>query len=356
MQKYRNRILTGFAIGFVIYVVWLLFVNTGELVDHLRVYPWLLLAPVILLKLAAWFCRFMQWHVFLGVIGANEKISRFDSAVLFISGFSMAVSPGKIAEMLKAIVLKTKTGIPIARSAPVIIAERVVDGVAVILLAFAAILLAGDSIQLPGEYRFMILLSAGLLLFGLIAVQIRPLAFFLLDILRRLPLIRRLHEPLVTFYDSSHEIFKLRHVIPTTAFGVIAALCDAVGFVIILSGFGLAFSWELLYQAVVIISLSSAIGALSGVPNGAGITEISVSAMLMAIVAPGNPVLTKSIADTAALVEGFFHKWFRVFVGLGVGVIFRRRLFPSEIETTIAEMEAERTKKQVAYSAGHGKV
>src|SRR5215813_9072632 len=113
MQKYRNRIIAGFAIGFVIYVVLLLFVNTGDLLQQLRIYPWELLIPVILLKFVSWFCRFMQWHYFLGVIGANDKIKRFDSVVLFIAGFSMAVSPGKIAEMLKAVVLKTKTGIPI---------------------------------------------------------------------------------------------------------------------------------------------------------------------------------------------------------------------------------------------------
>ncbi|MBZ0287518.1 MAG: flippase-like domain-containing protein, partial [Anaerolineae bacterium] len=285
MRKYRNRILAGFAIGFVIYAALLVFVNTGDLLNHLQVYPWGLLVPVILLKFVAWFCRFMQWHYYLGVIGANDKISRFDSAVLFISGFTMAVSPGKIAEMLKSVVLKTKTGIPIARSAPVIIAERVVDGVAVIVMAVAALLLAGDGINL-GDYRFMIMLSAGLLIFGLVAVQIRPLAYFALDMVGRLPLVRRLHEPLVAFYESSFEIFKLKHVIPTSLFGMVAATTDAVGFVIILTGFGVPYSDLLLLQAMVIVCLSSAIGALSGVPNGAGITEVSVSAMLMAIVAP----------------------------------------------------------------------
>lgn len=356
MQKYRNRIIAGFAIGFVIYVVLLLFVNTGDLLEQLTIYPWELLIPVILLKFVAWFCRFIQWHYFLGVIGANDKISRFDSAVLFISGFSMAVSPGKIAEMLKAVVLKTKTGIPIAKSAPVIIAERVVDGVAVLLLAFIAILIAGDTIQLGEEYRFMVILSSVLLTLGLVAVQIRPLAYFFLDIVAKLPLVKRLHEPLVTFYESSNQLFQIRHVIVPTLFGMVAAVCDVIGFMIILTGFGIEMSGTLFLQTTVIVCLASAIGALSGVPNGAGITEISVGAMLMAIVAPYNPVVTLSVATTAALVEGFFHKWFRVFVGLGVGVIFRKRLFSPDIETTIAEMEAERAQKRSSLSMETGNV
>lgn len=352
MRKYRNRILIGLAIGFVIYVSLLLLINTEALIAELQAFPWLLLVPVILLKFGSWFFRFVEWHYFLGVIGARTKISVFDSAVLFISGFSMAVSPGKAAEVLKAVVLKNKTGTPIAAGASVVIAERVVDGLAVIILAFVALMIGGDSINLGG-FGPLIYLSAGLLGAGLVAVRIRPLAYFVLDQIRRLPFVRRLHAALVEFYESSYEIFRSRHLLPTTGFGMVAALGDAVGFVIILSGFGLEPTWTLFLQAVVIICLSSAIGALSGVPNGAGITEVSVSAMLMVIVAPQNPLLTAPVAAAAALVEGFFHKWFRVFVGLATGVIFRRRLFPPAIEAEISAMEHEReqARRQVEYGS-----
>ncbi len=350
MQKYRNRILAGFGIGFVIYVGLLLFVNVEDLLKHLEVYPWALLLPVILLKFVSWFFRFLQWDYFLGVVDARHKISRFDSVVLFIAGFTMAVSPGKVAEVLKAVILKNKTGTPIASGAAVVIAERVVDGVAVILLAFGALLLAAEGMSL-GNYLGLIYLSTGLLLLGLVAVRIRPLAYLVLDkLVARLPLVRRVHQSLRTFYESSYEIFKIRNMLPTTFFGIVAALGDALGFVIILSGFGVEATWLLFLQAVVIICLSSAIGALSGVPNGAGITEISVSAMLLVIVAPQNPAVTPAVAATAALIEGFFHKWFRVLVGLAVAVIFRKRLFSPELETTLAEMESEKARKYASYN------
>ena len=111
MQKYRNRILVGFAVVFVIYVGLLIWGNAAELITHIRSFPWLLLAPVILLKFIAWTLRFLRWHYYLYVIGASTKISVFDSAIIFVSGLSMAVSPGKIAEVLKAVILKMKTGL-----------------------------------------------------------------------------------------------------------------------------------------------------------------------------------------------------------------------------------------------------
>ncbi|MAS34447.1 MAG: hypothetical protein CL610_10595 [Anaerolineaceae bacterium] len=345
MRKYRNRIIAGFAIGFVIYVALLLFADaeglTEDMIGQLQAYPWLLIVPVILQKFVSWFFRFLEWQYFLGVIGARDKISMFDSAVLFVAGFSMAVSPGKVAEMLKTVVLKAKTGVAIATSAPVVIAERVVDGLAVIILAVIALLIAGDQIEL-GPYRSLVLLSAGLLGVGLIVVQVRPLAHFALDLIGRLPLVSRVHGWLANFYESSYEIFKLKHIIPTTGLGVIASFADSIGFVVILAGFGMEVTWLLFLQALVIICLASAIGALSGVPNGAGITEISVSAMLLIIVAPYNPVVTPAVAAAAAVVEGFIHKWFRVLVGLLVAAVFRDRLFTPEIEATIAEVERAR--------------
>ena len=334
MRKYRNRILAGFAIGFMIYLGLLIFINTDDLIKQLETFPWALLVPVILLKFGSWFFRFLEWHYYLGVIGARSKIAVGDSAALFVAGFTMAVSPGKAAEVLKSFVLKSKTGVPVAESAPVVIAERVVDGLSVILLAFLALVLAGDALDL-GPYRALIFISAGLLVLGLVAVQIRPLARFGLSIIARLPLVRRLHRWLSTFYESSFEIFKLKHVIPTTGFGIVASLGDAIGFTIILSGFGVEITWLVFLQALVIVCLSAAIGALSGVPNGAGITEISVSAMLLLIVAPQNPIITPPIAAAAALIEGFFHKWFRVLVGLAVAIVFRHRLFGADFEAVM---------------------
>jgi len=345
MQKYRNRVLVGFAIVFIIYVALLLFANTGELITYLRNYPWVLLVPVILLKFSAWFLRFWRWQYYLYVIKAADKISLFDSAILFVSGFAMAVSPGKIAEVLKAVILKVKTGVPIARSAPVVFAERVVDGVAVLIMSVLAFLLAGDNIDL-GNYRYLILLSAVLLSVGLISVQIRPLAYFFLGIIARLPLVKRIHQPLVDFYESSREILQLRHVIPTSVLGALAHMTDALGFCIILHGFGLEITWVLYLQAVFITGLTAAIGALSGVPNGAGITEVSSSGMILAIITPHHPMITPSIALTVALIDGFFHKWFRVLVGTLLAIIFRRRLFPASVEAELAEVEQERANRK----------
>lgn len=352
MRKYRNQIIGGLALTFAIYVVLLIVTDTNAqfgdgVLAALRDFPVWLVPVLMLTQVSAGFFRFLEWHYYLGVIDARDKISLKDSVIIFVSAFTMVVSPGKVAEVLKSVFLKMKTGVLIATSAPVVLAERVVDGLAVVVTLTLTLLLASDWLMLDNLpeplttdfIRSIIFSSAALLLGGLIIVQIEPLARFMLRIVATIPLLRRLYDPLTEFYNSSREIFKLRHVIPTTTMGLGVYASSTVGFVLVLWGFGISVTPTLIAQLALIVGVASAIGALSFVPNGAGVTEVSNYAMLMAIVAPANPELTPSVAASAALMQGFFHKWFRVIVGLGVAFIYRRQLFTAELEIEIAALD-----------------
>jgi len=355
MRKYRNRILSGFALAIVIYVGLLLFIDsegklTADVLSSLRQFPAVLVLPLILVQVAAGLFRFWEWNYFMGVIGARDKMSLLDSAVIFVTGFVMVVSPGKAAELLKSIMVKSKTGIPAAKVAPVVIAERVIDGLAVIAIMVFGILLVGDQIDI-GPYRALIFTSAAILAFALITVQIAPLAYFFLNLAAKLPLIKRAHGPLVEFYESSREVFHLRHILATSGMGVGVYLSSAIGFMLILIGFGLTPTWTLFLQAMFISGVAAAVGALSFVPNGAGVTEFTDATMLMAIVAPANPEMTPAIAATSAIMQGFFHKWFRVLVGLSVAFIFRNRIFSAALEADIAEVEAARHAKRITSTS-----
>lgn len=363
MQKYRNRLIAGFGLALAIYIGMLIFMdNSGQFNDGvitaLSDFPWWLLIPLSLTQVSAALFRFWEWQYFLGVIGARDKISVKDSAIIYVSAFTLVVSPGKVAEVLKVVLLKMKTGVPVTRSAPIPIAERVVDGLAVIVTLFLTMLLAGSILEL-GDYRHasegIIFTSAALLGFGLVAVQIKSFAYFCLNLLGYLPVVDRLKDPLTAFYESSREIFSLRHLLPTMMMGLGVYISSTIGYILILWGFGLDITWTLFVQAAFMVGVVSAIGALSFVPNGAGVTEISNAAMLMAIVAPTNPEMTLGLAAAAALLQGFFHKWFRAVVGLCVGFIYRKRLFTPELEQEIAALEAEHvtrsTSQQYAVSA-----
>lgn len=344
MQKYRNRLIAGFAIAILIYAVYLFIAETrteDSAFPYIRAFPSLLLLPLVLLQFAAFFFRWLEWHYYLGVIGTQDKISVFDSMVLQVSSFTMAVSPGKAGELLKSVILKAKTGTDISKSAPVVLAERVVDGIAVILMLALAVIAGGDATELQAWQRNSIIGSAVVLAVGLIVVQIQPLAYLFLDLLPHIPLMRRMHGGLVDFYESSREVFHLRHVLPMIVVGFGVYGCSAMTMFIIILGFGEQPSITLFLQSVIIAGVSAAVGALSGSPNGAGATEGSTQWIMITTYGFGT-----GAALAVALMHSFFNKWFRVFLGMIVGAIFRNRLFVPTLDDELAAVEAAHNKQQ----------
>lgn len=348
MRKYRNKVIIGLIIALAIYIALLIVLEsnqqvTGSVLNTIRQYPLLLVPVLCLTQVSAGFFRFLEWHYYLGVIDARDKISLKDSAIIFVASFTMVVSPGKAAEALKSVLLKMRTGVPVAVSVPIVIAERVVDGLAVVVTLTATFLFASRELNLDNlppplttqVIQGIVFTSALLIGGGLIVVQIAPLAYFCLNIIRRLPGIKRLHAPLVVFYESSREIFRLKHVIPTTIMGIGVYLSSTSTFLLILWGFEQEITWTVAFQVLFIVGVASAIGALSFVPNGAGVTEVSNLAMITTIIAPSSP----EIAASTALMQGFFHKWFRVVVGMGVAFIYRKRLFTADLETELADLD-----------------
>ena len=91
-----------------------------------------------------------------------------DSALLFTSGMVMAVTPGKVGEVLKSYLLKRINGTPISASAPIVLAERVTDGLAMLLLMGF-----GLTLYAPARPAFFALLVLTVL--GLLVLQSRAL-------------------------------------------------------------------------------------------------------------------------------------------------------------------------------------
>jgi uncharacterized protein (TIRG00374 family) len=245
---------------------------------------------------------------------------------LFVAGFTMAVSPGKVAEVLKSVVLKQMVGTPVSRSAPVVLAERLSDGLAMLLLASAGV------VAYPQYWPIFALVVGGLLI-GIVIVQIRPLALQLLGLIGRIPLVSRFASELETFYESSYELLKLRNLAFAVGLGTVSWAGEGVAFYLILLGLGLPPSADLLFQAIFILAFSTIIGAVSGLPGGLGAAEVSVGAMLQSLVGLG-----RSLAGTATLLIRFCTLWFGVLLGLFSLIIFRRRLFaqnPNEFEQAV---------------------
>ena len=249
--------------------------------------------------------RFFKWHFYLGQIGIHD-LSLRESAHLFVAGFPLAVTPGKVGEALKAVWLQNKTGTPTARGVTVVLAERISDGLAVLALSTLGV------IAYP-RYWPAFAAVLGALLAGIVISQIRPLALGLIGFAERLPLLQRLAHHLRDFYEGVYALFRPRPTLIAIALGTVAWLGEGLAMYLVLIGLGVPSGWETLSIAIFVLSFSTVIGAVSALPGGLGAFEASAAGMLALLLE-----VPASIAAAATLLIRFATLWFGVALGLAV--------------------------------------
>lgn len=299
----RRRLLAGLFFGFLVILGLTLFSDIRQVTSHLVDFSWGLIPLILSGTLFNYTLRFFKWHYYLGLIGIHN-IPWQRSLRLFIAGFPLAVTPGKVGEALKGVWLHQESGTPIARGVPVVLAERISDGLAVLALSSLGV------IAYPSYWpAFASVL--GILLLGIILSQIRPVAFWVLDLAERLPLVGRFGTSLREFYEGTYLLFRPKAMITATSLGTVAWFGEGLAMYCVLLGLGIPPSTETAAIAVFVLSFSTIIGAVSALPGGLGAAELSITGMLTFLLK-----LPTSTAAAATLIIRFATLWFGVALGL----------------------------------------
>jgi len=283
----------------------------------LQGFDWRLLVPVLMLTLWNYGWRFLKWRRYLRQVGADNVSPRV-SVLVFLSAFSMSVTPGKIGELIKATELRRLHGTPVSETTAIVAAERLTDAAAMLILASV------------GAYQFaqarsLLVATAFLAALGIALLQRpRPL-LALLDRLPSLPVAGRPRDHAASFFSTVGPLMGLPSFAAATAIGVVAWLGECAALFVILVGFDLPPSWHLFFVAVFTLAVSSLAGALSLLPGGLGVAEASVAGLLLLLV--HNDQMTGSVATSATLIIRFATLWFAV--ALGAAALWLSRRLPA---------------------------
>lgn len=147
--------------------------------------------------------RGWRWHVILGASGSRTTLA--DTIAVTGVGFGVnSVSPFKLGEFLRIGMMAQRAEIGVGEAGATVVLERVLDVLALLVLAIAAAVLSGDRSGAGGVWGGLAVLSAISLLVGIAAyVMIRNRArtiAFIERFSRRLP--ERLHTSAVKLADS----------------------------------------------------------------------------------------------------------------------------------------------------------
>ena len=302
----RRRFLLGVAFGVLITAVFIAVNDGSKVLNSLHVFDWRLVPLILVLSLLNYLLRFAKWHLYLGSVGAGP-IRKTTSFVIFFAGLAMAITPGKVGELLKPYLVRRVNGTPLATTTPVIFAERATDGIAILVLAAVGLL----------QIRYGWVLLVGLI-FGFIGFvgvsQHRALVEALLRRFEGVALIGRRMEAIERVYESTWRMFHPGPLAIATVISIVSWAGECLAFFLVMLGLGFPASWHLLFAAASALALATMIGALSLLPGGLGAAELSATGLLVLFV--GSSQIDHETAATATLLIRFATFWFGIALGL----------------------------------------
>ena len=106
--------IPGLALGFVALIVLMFAGDVQEVLHTLKAFNGWFFPLALIFTLFNYLLRFFKFHYYLGQIGVSD-LPWQESLRLFVAGFPLAVTPGKVGEVLKAVWIQQRTGLPVAR-------------------------------------------------------------------------------------------------------------------------------------------------------------------------------------------------------------------------------------------------
>lgn len=261
--------------------------------------PISIVAALLGLSLANYAVRAWRWVMLGNYLSFRVPVAT--NILYYLAGYCLTSTPGKAGEAVRLWLLKTGHGIPYVRSLPIMLADRIIDMWAVLILSLLSI--AGFT-----QYKWEGFLLA--LVIVIISIPILFPRFFepaLYTIFKLAPKRRRWIVRGRRLMRAMADLSSWRTYGLTLAPTIIGWLAECAALFLLLQHFEANVTF---INAIFIFSFSIVVGAISMLPGGLGSTEATIVILLRAL----GVDLGTALAVTAIIRITTF--WFAVAIGL----------------------------------------
>ena len=307
-MKFKKSLLLGILGIIAIYAIILIAFDVNIISEKINDFDFQYLLFIIPLIPLTWGVLFLRWNLLLKNSAIDIPLK--DNFMIFISGFALGVTPGKVGELIKAQLLKNKFNIPRSKTAPLVIVERFYDFFAIAIISLFGILVFEYSI-----YIFTIL-SVGIIIFLTITSSEKLFLKFLQKI-EKIKFLRNFSSELPKSFtiiqkSTRGKIFPLSIIL-----SVIFWILDSIIAYLTLLSFGIDI---IDYFVLMSIYTSSIIlGVISFLPLGIGVVEGSMVGFLSL------NGIEFPLATAIVVFIRFFTRWIGVMAGF-LGLKFSNNL------------------------------
>ena len=297
-MKIGNKILIVVIAVIGLYAAFLIASDINTISSKISDFKIEIIPVILLLVTSGWFVLFFRWHLLL----RNAKISIpvKDSFLIFTSGFALTIIPGKVGELVKSQLLKTKFGIARSKTVPIVILEQFYTAIGIVTLAYFGIWY----FEL-GTYVLGFFVAA--LVFVFVLLSSRKAFNKIASLLEKRRFTSKFVEPLSSSYDAIKNGIKGPITLYASGLSILFWLMEAISIYFILLAFGV----ETIGFLTIISTYTTSImlGILSFLPLGLGVVEGTLTSFFTM------HGIDVSLALTIVIIIRLFTRWYGVSFG-----------------------------------------
>ena len=297
-MKIGNKILIIVIAVICLYATFLIASDINTVYDKISDFKIEFFPIILLLVTSNWFVLFFRWHLLLR--NAKIFIPVKDSFLILASGFALTIIPGKVGELVKSQLLKTKFGIARSKTVPIVILEQFYTAIGIIMLSFFGIWYFELGIYVLGIFT-------AALVFVFVLLSSRKVFNKIVSLLEKRRFTSKFVEPLSSSYDAIKNGIRGPITLYACGLSMLFWLLEAISVYFILLAFGV----EVIGFLAIISTYTTSImlGILSFLPIGVGVVEGTLTSFFTI------HGIDVSLALTIVIVIRLFTRWYGVSFG-----------------------------------------
>jgi glycosyltransferase 2 family protein len=264
-----KKVLLTLLLIFVVIGLAGLYGDFREVGSSIWAFDWYLLPMALLMAFISYAARGIRWHVLLN-IASDREIDKTRNGMIYTASLVGIVTPAKAGEVTRAYYAKEAFDVPLSRSTPVLLSERLMDGIAMIVFAGLGLFLY--------ETRLIVLwfVILGGLTVLILSMRNRTVLSKVIALLQKLPGTTDDEDSGEEFVETSQKVFEPRSLFPSLAFGLVVWGGQALVYFFVILGLGETLDFNTFVRSLFIYPMSMLIGTITLLPLGIGPTDASL--------------------------------------------------------------------------------
>ena len=297
-MKFNKKFFVFLISSIIIYATFLIVSDLNKLSENIVDFKIEFLPLILSLVSAGWVALYFRWILLLKNL--KYSLPHKENFPIFLSGFALSVTPGKVGELLKSQLLKEKFDLPIKISAPVILIERFYNAIGIIIISIFGILVFDFS-------GIVILITTCLLILIFFILRSERLFHIFIQKISKISFLSKFSNSFMNSYDVIKESTRPKIFIISSILSAIYWIFESIAVYFILKSFGI----DLLSIIDVIPTYATSIilGVASFIPAGLGVSESTLIGLLSL------QGLTISTAVSLTIFIRLLTLWYSVFIG-----------------------------------------